>query len=146
MSFIKYYISFFTNRIYWAKTIKSIQENNDLDAYIFINKMNQKRVKNSVNYFIIRAFIYFSLERYENALIDCDKSLQLLERKKSKLNESEYQYLQKYIFFIVCNSHKILGHNSSIKCFKKFNKITYKSSDVSPRFLRLFPQKNSQKN
>ncbi len=133
-------IAIFMNPIYWTKAIKALSYNNDLDANIYLNKMNQKLVKNNYKYFMLRAFSYFMLKKYENAIIDCAKSLQLLENKRHTLNDDEYKYLKKYVFYILCNSYRILNRNNIKNCFKEFNTLKYNLKNISQNFLRLFPQ------
>lgn len=133
-------IAIFMNPIYWTKAIKALSYNNDLDANIYLNKMNQNLVKNNYKYFMLRAFSYLMLKKYENAIIDCAKSLQILENKKYTLNDDEYKYLKKYIFYILCTSYRVLKNNNIKNCIKEFNILQYNQENISQNFLRLFPQ------
>ncbi len=123
----------------WVKALRNIRKDNYVQALYYLNNIKPTIMNHNYEYIILRAFSYMATNKYENAIIDCAHAFINIKNSK-KLTKDEYVYLKKYIFFILCSSHKMKKDYNIKECFEKYNSLTYCEDNISSRILKLFPQ------
>ena len=136
-------LDFILSPYYWVKAINAIEQEDYLEAFNLLSKINVRATSKNYKYFLFKALSLVHLNDYAYAIDMLDKAEFILNKYHiNNIDSNTLSYLKYYIFSLKASAFSLLGEEVKRQQYqKKCNEEKFQLSNVDNRVKNLFPIK-----